>query len=1367
MTPLSRLHALAAFLPDSLVRALQEDDTRPREGAWREQPGAVLFADLTGFTALAEALDQSGLSGAERLRGILDACFSQLIDTLRAHGGDVLRFAGDALVALWPAESQEELPRAVTLAARCALVAQSLIEAGAPVDGVRTRIKVGIGAGRVRLSDVGGEQGHWDFLASGEPLREMVQAEHAAQPGDIIVGPHAWSHVPGAQGEPRGPAGFKLLALAPIPLPTVLPVEPTPRMEPALRAYLPRVVSLRLEAGHGQWLSEFRTVTVLFINLGGQALAAGQHPEELQHAPRLLQAILFRHGGSANQVVVDDKGVVMVAAFGLPPLSHEDDAVRAVQAALEVRAALRERGSAYRLGLATGRVFCGTIGGDTRREYVMVGHTVNLAARLMQSAVDDILCDAATLHLSASRLRFELQPPLKMKGITHPVPIYRPQESGFGLESGRSTRVVGRQHERSRLAAAVRALAEAGTGGTVLLDAEAGMGKSVLVGEALEEARARGLSTAQGSGSPEERSRAYHAWRTVLPSLLGLEGPRDAAARATHLLERLRHRPEQAAWAPLLNGVLPVQLPEGELLQHMTAALRGANTRELLVQLLDEASRERPRMVVLDDAHWMDSASWELALAVQRRVKRLLLVLCTRPPAEAASAEYRQLREAPGTLNLSLERMPQDEVLTLVCQRLGARRLPAPVVTLLRERAEGHPFFSEQLACALRDAGHLTVERGECRWVSDTGGQPMPGIPSTIQGLLISRMDRLTPQQQLTLKVASVLGRTFPFVLLRDIHPVESDRASLPEQLAALRRLGLVEPEAPSDEGPVYAFKHVLIQEAAYHLMAFAQRRELHRAVALHHERAGRGAEHLPLLAHHWHRAEEPERALSYLERAAETAWARGAPREAIALLTQALELSASGALAPPPRATRWHARLAAAHHALGEMEAALAQGDHALRLLGDSRPGNRWAWVRRLLEEGGRHLARLVLSRWLPRPPPSDEERERLTLAAGLFALLAEQTFYEDRLLESLTSNFAAVNRAERARAFSTAAVSYNALGYMAGMGRARGLAHHYFRRAGASGPSPHTDVVEGAYHLTFGRWEEGLRQVERGIAAARRLNDCFTQCTGLEVLGMGLEMARAPGAAQAVRETLLQVATEAASAVNTMWALSEMAPTLLQLARLEEAKARLREAQALLPRSDPLAVLRYHCNAALVAYRAGEGVQSLGHAREASRMLRLRPVVVWSDVTSLGALVQACLELWEESLGTGAFVQAEVRSLMRESLRVLHKASRLYPTARSRAARLAGTRAWLEGRPARAQTLWRRALEYARTYRMPTDEGLAHQALARAAAPSSATRVLHQNQARRLFEHLGAHGLIQALDTEEYPSTLPARTVPKSIVL
>jgi len=286
----------------------------------------------------------------------------------------------------------------------------------------------------------------------------------------------------------------------------------------------------------------------------------------------------------------------------------------------------------------------------------------------------------------------------------------------------------------------------------------------------------------------------------------------------------------------------------------------------------------------------------------------------------------------------------------------------------------------------------------------------------------------------------------------------------------------------------------------------------------------------------------------------------------------------------------------------------------------------------------------------------------------------------------------------------------------------------------------------------MSFGRWEEGLRDVERGVTTARRLNDRFTLCIGLEALGMGLELAREPLAAQDVRESMLKVANDAANVITTTWALTQMAPTLLQLGRHEEAVQRLREASALLPFADALALPRYHCNAALVARRTGEPARVPSHARDALRLLHRRPLLLWSDLSALTSLAEACLEQWE---GAGGAQATEPRAQALAALRLLRKMSRLYPIALGRTARLEGTRAWLEGRPEHARRHWRRALELALQHRMPTDEGLAHRELARH-APEPDTRALHLAEARRVFLQLGATGSLRSLDTLESPSPL-----------
>ena len=173
-----------------------------------------------------------------------------------------------------------------------------------------------------------------------------------------------------------------------------------------MRAYIPDVIQSRLDAGQTEWLAEFRRLTVLFVNLIGIDYEAPDALERVQQITHAMQNVLSRYEGNLHKLIVDDKGTVLLSAFGLPPMAHEDDAARGVQAALEIQDKLSQLGLRSTIGITTGRVFCGPVGSDVRREYAVIGDTVNVAARLMQverreiphsgAAGDGILCDAAT-----------------------------------------------------------------------------------------------------------------------------------------------------------------------------------------------------------------------------------------------------------------------------------------------------------------------------------------------------------------------------------------------------------------------------------------------------------------------------------------------------------------------------------------------------------------------------------------------------------------------------------------------------------------------------------------------------------------------------------------------------------------------------------------------------------------------------------------------------------------------------------------------------------------------------------------------------------------------------------------------------------
>ena len=221
-------------------------------------------------------------------------------------------------------------------------------------------------------------------------------------------------------------------------------------------------------------------MTVLFVNLPALDVTTVQGQGHARAVFRQLQTTLYRHEGSVNKLSVDEKGLTLVAALGLPPLSHEDDAARGLDAAIEMRARLCEMKVDHAIGVATGRVYCGEIGGIDRREYTVIGDQVNLAARLMQRAKDTILCDAATRRATRGRFEFDELAPVAIKGKTDPVAVFRPV--GRAAASDRSNPLFGRTTELEFLRVCLDEVA-AGTGRRVVIEGEPGIGKSRLIAD--------------------------------------------------------------------------------------------------------------------------------------------------------------------------------------------------------------------------------------------------------------------------------------------------------------------------------------------------------------------------------------------------------------------------------------------------------------------------------------------------------------------------------------------------------------------------------------------------------------------------------------------------------------------------------------------------------------------------------------------------------------------------------------------------------------------------------------------------------------------------------------------------------------------
>ena len=1044
-------------------------------------PGAALFVDISGSTAVADRLATRGSTGAEELSALFNAYFGRLIDLIAAHGGDVMQFAGDGLLALWAAERTDVgLDVLGRRAAQCGRAIQAGLHDYPVADGIRLSSRVGVGCGQVTIVHVGGVDGRWEYVVDGPPILQVARAQAQAQPGQVVLSSEVWGLMSAGEGHTLPTGDVCLESLDPqadTPTPPACADDDGP-----LRGYVSAAILDRILAGQRQWLAELRRVSVLFIQLPEVDFA-----RRLDAAQRVIEAVqttIGRYEGTIVRVAVDDKGPTVLAAFGLPPLSHQDDTARAVKSAMAVETALREIGARCAVGLTTGRAFCGTIGNAQRGEYTIIGDVVHLAAQLMVESDGGISCDAATQHAAQGQIAFKSLAAIGVKGRAEPVTAYRPQR--VSASAGRaSVPLVGRAAERRLLAERLADLRTGRDAGVVVVEGEAGIGKSRLVEDLLDQAREGAPVTALlGGGEAIEASHPYHAWSRVFTAVFGIGsmaadgGPADAEARRAHVIAQLAQlptEPERAhagppprQLAPLLNLVLPLELPENDVTASMDSEARADNTRDLLVRVLQRAARAAPLLVILEDAHWLDSASWALARLVRQRVRPALLVVSTRPLGETLPLELRQLIHASDTRKVTLEALAPEEAVALVCRRLGVRSLPEPAAAFIRTRGAGNPFFSEELAYALRDAGLLVVADGECHVPPGASDLTRLDFPDTVQGVVTSRIDRLTPSQQLTLKVASIVGRVFKLRTVRDVHPMGDDLARLLDDLDTLRRLDIT-PLESSEPEPTYLFRHIITQEVASNLMLFAQRRQLHRAVADWYERehAGDRSPVYGLLAHHWRSAvadphAEPEvtaKAIEYLDKAGEQAAHSYANLEAIRFFTDALDLHAAqepalGEGRPwtegQRRRAHWEQQLGEAHFRLGNAASARQHLQRCVALLGHPVAGSPRTLPLRLVGAVVRQVAHRLSPRHFVGIAAADA-RPRLAEASHAHGLLALVSFIAQQQLPAVHAWVQALNLSEAGGPSPELAYNYAGVGVLSGGARAR-VARRARPRSGGS---------------------------------------------------------------------------------------------------------------------------------------------------------------------------------------------------------------------------------------------------------------------------------------------------------------------------
>jgi class 3 adenylate cyclase/tetratricopeptide (TPR) repeat protein len=731
----------------------------------------ILYADLSGFTRLTAAFADLP-DGAERLYESLNRLYTVLIEAILAHQGDVVSIAGDALTAWWPEQVDLELGQRCGEAMLEALAA--LPEIVTPLGPFRLDLRVGVAAGAAQATLAGLSSHGVHLVLTGPTLIAATVAERTTPPGTTCVVPSAAANQP----------------METIRTTDAL-TSSTEAMVLSEEHFLPPtfVERLRLDA----LVAEYRRCVPVFA-----AFDLPQRTEELHSLVARAQAIILRWGGWLNEVEVGDKGSLFVLLFGAP-VAHGDDATRAVGCCIE----LRERGLITRAAITAGTLFVGAVGSPHRRVYSARGDEMNRAAHLLlRAGPGDILVSGRVSQEISGRYWVDPSEELFVKGHSYPIPVARistVQPDTRTPTPRPSAPLIGRDQERRTMRQTMQAVL-AGSSRMLLVEGEAGIGKTTLLQDLLAHWIERGLEGLMISSSSGGQTTALRAWRAIARTLIHSE--QESPVEAVQIQQ----------WLADENAVDSELMPQ------------------LLQSLVVRRLASGPLLICIEDVHWSDERSLQVLVdlfthGLPKMVHPLFIALSYRPFSSLMLAALQRL---PQSVALQLKRLNDYQSEEMMRLLLGATSIEPHLAYDVYTHTDGQPLFIKESLLALRQRSLISIdERGHASLLRATA--PLHASDSA-HDIVQAAVDRLDEASRLTLKVASVIGRSFPLRLLQSIHPAQPELAQLKEHLAVLTGFALIELEFDIQE-QVYRFKYQATHDVAYTSLLFGQRRALHAAV--------------------------------------------------------------------------------------------------------------------------------------------------------------------------------------------------------------------------------------------------------------------------------------------------------------------------------------------------------------------------------------------------------------------------------------------------------------------------------------------------------------------------------------------------------
>ncbi|XP_008573802.1 PREDICTED: adenylate cyclase type 10 [Galeopterus variegatus] len=725
---------IAAHLPDLIVYG----DFSPERPCLDYFDGVLMFVDISGFTAMTEKFSTSMYMdrGAEQLVEILNYYISAIVEKVLIFGGDILKFAGDALLALWKVE-RKQLKNIITVVIKCSLEIHGLFKTQESEESPDVQVKIGLAAGHITVL-VFGDETRNHFLVIGQAVDDVRRAQNMAQMNDVIMSPNCWQLCDRSMIEIERIPDQRAVKVNFLKLPPTFNfdefftkcmtfmnyypsgsdksllrlacmLESDPELELSLQKFVMEIILKQIDDKQLRgYLSELRPVTIVFVNL----IFKEQNKAEvigpaIQDACVHINSVLKVFRGQINKVFMFDKGCSFLCVFGFPGEKAPNEVTHALESAVDIFDFCSQvyKIRTVSIGVASGIVFCGIVGHTVRHEYTVIGQKVNIAARMMMYYPGIVTCDSVTYNGSNLPAYFFKELPKKvMKGVGDSGPIYQclglNEKVMFGMAyliCNRNERypLLGRDKEIKYFMCIMKEFLISNCSRVLMYEGLSGYGKSQILMEIMYLAQGENHRIIAIALTKISFHQTFNTIQILMANVLGLDTCKHYKERQTNLQNKVKTLLDEKFHC-LLNDIFHVQFPISREVSRMSSSRKQKQLETLFMKILEQTVKEERIIFIIDEAQFVDSTSWAFMEKLIQTIP-IFIIMSLSPFIDMPCAAASAIMKNRNTTFVSLGAVQPKDICSKVCLDLNVSSIPKELDLYLVEGSCGIPFYCEEL----------------------------------------------------------------------------------------------------------------------------------------------------------------------------------------------------------------------------------------------------------------------------------------------------------------------------------------------------------------------------------------------------------------------------------------------------------------------------------------------------------------------------------------------------------------------------------------------------------------------------------------------------------------------------------------------